>query len=353
MYNTHEIDLSSAHGNKELDLGHLATRIRVIHHGGNIELALAPGAPLLPVTHVGQLFRLGCEGGVRVGKQRIFYTNPAGSGTVKLFSSDDESDVDFSGAGASDPKVELVLATVVLRTAPFAGLRTTNPFLDNDDPMAYFVSGDGNAETVYDTTNQLLGLRFQIPAGATVQSHAGGRLDKFNLPLAQILNTVGIPYHRGRDFYYEFADTIRTVASGTNTIHRGFGFGQLNYAGGSFSRPFIGLFCSHSSTEWFLWAKSDVSGQVLSIPLFGYVPEEIHAVQLRIGQENEIPYVEIWMDGFVAHREIMPLGSDLSGMDAATMEPWLGCHRALASESVELWGLLGGAMTLKLVYPNG
>ncbi len=350
MYNTHEIDLSSPHTNQELDLGHEATIIRVISHDGDAEIALGSGAPMLPVTHIGQKFRLGCEGGKRKGVQRIYYTNAAGSGTVELLSSDDETDVDFSAASTPASGLEIVLATIVPR-AIGASLLTSDPKWDTTNPLTHTDSGDGYSHLSHDGTNEVIGAEMKIPVGGTNYSHAGGKLAQYALPLAQLLNTQGLTNHRGRDWYVELADSIYSVFTGSNLIYRGIGFGEINNTVGGWQKPFVGLY-SGKNSYWRLYAK-DAAGIRLDVSLPGYDPAEIHAVKVRIGQEAGAPYLEAWMDGALAHRETLPLAADLQGLGSFPLNPWMGCARALGADTVELWGLLDGAMTLKLVYPEG
>lgn len=282
----------------------------------------------------------------------IYISCAVASGLLEVYTSE-ELDVDFSAASANGSSVELVLATIVPRDIPSATLATTDPFLDLVNPLSEVISGDGSTAMIYDAGNGIIGARYTIAAGAVAFSHAGGHMNAINLPLANIINTPGIVNHRGRNWYVELADSIYTSEVGTNIIRRGFGFGVINETVAGWNRPFIGFQADRGHTDWRLRAKALTSGQVLSVPLTGYSPLEIQALKLRIGQDDTIPYVEAWINGFLVHRETMPLSANLTEMGSFPMTPWEGVARSLAADTVTMWGLLDGAMTLKLVYPDG
>lgn len=350
-YNIREIDLSTAHTRQFLDLGIFATIIRVVSlpTGTEAEISFG-GGPMLPITHVGQKFLTPCQGGRRKGFNQLTYTNAEQSGTLKLFVSDDESDVDFSAASTESLSREIVLATIIPRDIA-AALSTHDPAKDTNDPLTALTSGDGTAHIAYDGVNEIIGARFQVPAGGTDYSHAGGQLQQYALPLAQLLNTQGLTNHRGRPWYVELATSIYSTFSGSSNIYRGIGFGEINYTVAGWNKPFVGIEDGRGGV-WRLFAR-DSGGVILSEDLTGYATDEIQAVKIRIGQDGTGPYLEAHMNGALAHRESLPLTSDLGDLGSYNLNPFVGCVAALAAESVEIWAMLDGAMTLKLVFPEG
>jgi hypothetical protein len=352
MQNVRTIDLSSAITGKSIELGMKPTRIRVVEIPSNADVELSvDGGPYVPVTHAGQLFLPPCQGGQRKGIDSLTYTAGAASGELKLFYSDDGSDVDFSGASASSDSRRIVLATIVPRGIS-ASLITSDPNKDTADPLSTANSGDGTAHIVYDGTKEIIGARYQVPAGGTNYSHAGGKLQDYALPLAQLLNTQTLTNHRGRPWYVELADTVMSTYSGTNTIYRGMGFGEINNTVAGWTKPFVG-FISGKTSYWVLYARDDTTAGIINTPLTGYDPAEIHALKLRVGQDGSGPYVAAYINGTLVARETLPLSVDLADLGSYALNPYIGCSRALAAESVEIWGLLDGAMTLDLVFPEG